>query len=265
MFDRFNRRIHYLRISVTDRCNLRCYYCSSAGELPRLKHSDLLSFEEIEELVITAVKLGFDKIRLTGGEPLIRHGIEKLVAIIAKIQGIKDLSLTTNGTLLKEFAPLLAQAGLKRINISLDTLDAQQYEENTRGGNLNDVLEGIKAAQKVGFNPIKLNCVVAKNSQEPDAVAIKEFAKNEGLEARFIMRMNPEKGEFAPVEGGEGGICKICNRLRLTCDGKILPCLFSDLAFNVRELGAETAIRQAIEAKPELGVMSHNHFREVGG
>ncbi len=159
MLDRYKRHINYLRISVTDRCNLRCTYCMPADGVKLMKHDDLLSFEEIESFTQLAVAKGISKVRLTGGEPLVRKNIVELVQRLASIEGLEDLALTTNGILLPQFAEDLKKAGLKRVNISLDTLNADRYCEITRTGNIKDVFKGIEAAQKAGFHPIKINIV----------------------------------------------------------------------------------------------------------
>jgi len=266
MFDRFSRRINYLRVSVTDRCNLRCVYCMPEEGVPLLSHDDILSFEEILRITETAVSMGINKVRITGGEPLVRRGIVDLVSMLARIDGVHDLAMTTNGTLLSEFATSLKRAGLHRLNISLDALDPARYHEITRRGDVGRVLDGIQAAIDAGFEGTKLNCVVQASSSEPDAVAVKQFAKGNGLEARFIRQMDMERGEFWVVEGGEGGDCKTCNRLRLTSDGLVKPCLFNDTAFSCRALGAEEAIRRAVAAKPESGSSgTQNKFYSMGG
>lgn len=266
MYDRYNRNIHYLRISVTDRCNLRCKYCMPENGIKPLRHEDILSFEEIVSFTKIAVEKGIDKVRLTGGEPLVRKDIVHLIQLLASIDGIKDLSLTTNGILLKEFAKPLKDAGLQRVNISLDTVDPDKYKEITRVGDLNRVMEGIAAAEMAGLRPIKINCVVNKSSAEADALGVKAFCQRRKCDVRFIHQMNLETGEYAPVEGGTGGDCKLCNKLRLSSDGKLRPCLFNDLSFNVRELGPEKAIRMAIDAKPECGTKSvQNKFHVLGG
>ncbi|MDD5694804.1 MAG: radical SAM protein, partial [Bacteroidales bacterium] len=146
MYDRFNRPIQYLRISVTDRCNLRCVYCMPEEGVVPLKHSDILSYEEILEVVGVAIESGIQKIRITGGEPLVRKGVVSLVSRVSSLKGIRDLSMTTNGILLEEFARPLKDAGLHRINISLDTLDPDRYRQLTRGGDITRVLKGIMAA-----------------------------------------------------------------------------------------------------------------------
>jgi cyclic pyranopterin phosphate synthase len=266
MIDRYGRKINYLRISVTDRCNLRCRYCMPEEGIKLLKHSDIMSFEEIVELTKTAVAMGITKVKLTGGEPLVRKGITKLVESIAAIEGIEDFGMTTNGTLLAQYAHDLAEAGLKRVNISLDTINADRYKELTRCGSLDDVFKGIEAAQKAGFNPIKLNCVVGKFSNTSGEQEVKEFGKAKGLKVRIIKQMCFETGYFSVVEGGDGGDCPRCTRLRLSSDGKIYPCLFSDISFDVRRLGAKCALEQAVIHKPESGgPCSRNLMHRMGG
>jgi len=266
MTDKYGRRINYLRISVTDRCNLRCRYCMPPGGVPLLRHSDLLSYEEITEVAGEAVALGFDKVRLTGGEPLVRRGVVELVAMLADLDGIADLAMTTNGVLLGEYAGPLKWAGLLRVNVSLDTLNPRRYEELTGGGDLTRVVAGIEAARAAGLTPIKLNCVVEGSTDEPDAQSVRRFARVNGLEVRFIRRMDLTSGRFWVVEGGSGGDCRACNRLRLSSDGLIRPCLFSDLGFSVRRLGARQALELAIDAKPESGeAWFESTFSRIGG
>lgn len=266
MYDRYNRNINYLRISVTDRCNLRCVYCMPERGIIRIKHQDILSYEEIISFTKIAAARGIDKVRVTGGEPLIRKNIVYFFKLLARVGGIKDISLTTNGILLADFAKRLKNAGLQRVNISLDTLDPEKYKAITRGGDITKVMQGIEAAEKAELFPIKINCVVNSSSAEPDAVRVKAFCESRHLRVRFIHRMNLEAGEYAVVEGGTGGNCILCNKLRLSSDGNLRPCLFSDLSFNIRKLGAEKAIQMAIEAKPEYGTRSfENTFSAVGG
>ena len=266
MYDRFNRPITYLRISVTDRCNLRCTYCMPAEGVKMIGHSDILSYEEIIAVVQEAVQMGVTKVRITGGEPLVRKGIVSLVERIAKIEGIQDFGLTTNGILLSDFAEPLAGAGLHRINISLDTLNFEKYALITRGGDLQIVLDGIQAAKKAGLTPIKINCVVRQSSNEPEASEVKAFCHKEGLEVRFIHEMSLKDGYFTIVENGHGGDCKHCNRLRLTANGMIRPCLFSDLQYNIRELGIRNALEMAVGMKPEKGsVNDTGKFYNIGG
>ena len=266
MYDRYKRNIHYLRISVTDRCNLRCKYCMPEKGIKLLRHGDILSFEEIVSFTRVAVEKGVDKVRLTGGEPLTRKNVAYLIQLLSDIEGIKDLSLTTNGILLEEFAKSLKVSGLNRVNVSLDTIDPEKFKEITRGGDFHRVMRGIDAAEKAGLLPIKINCVVNKSSNEADALGVKAFCESRKFNVRFIHQMNLETGDYAPVEGGTGGNCRLCNKLRLSSDGKLRPCLFNDLSFDVRELGSEQAIRMAIDAKPECGTKSvQNKFNVIGG
>lgn len=266
MLDRFERRINYLRVSVTDRCNLRCRYCVPDGDFIMLSHDDILRFDEIVEVVREAVALGVDKVRLTGGEPLVRRDIVHLVGMIARVPGISDLSMTTNGLNLGKFAALLKDAGLMRVNVSLDTIDPARFSELTAGGDIRQVLTGIDAAVKAGLTPVKLNCVIAGSDPGPDALAVRRYAGERGLQVRFIRKMDLEEGEFSVVEGGDGGKCVSCNRLRLTANGIIKPCLFSDIGYNVREMGAEEALIAAVWHKPEYGTAcSMGHFYNIGG
>lgn len=265
MFDSYHRRIDYLRISVTDKCNLRCVYCMPEEGVPPIRHEDVLRFEEIVEVTREAVEMGVVKVRVTGGEPLVRRGIVTLMGMLSRIEGIADLAMTTNGVRLAEFAQPLADAGLQRVNVSLDALDPERYEELTRGGGVRAVLEGIRAARAAGLTPIKLNCVIRNSPDEPDARAVAAYGAEEGLEVRFIRRMNLAIGDFSVVIGGTGGDCSRCNRLRLSCDGMVRPCLFSDLGFSVRELGPREAIRRALLHKPKCGTTSEAMFHTIGG
>lgn len=265
MLDPFGRPITYLRVSVTDKCDLRCVYCMPERGVPHLRHEDILSFEEIYEVVTTAVSMGIEKVRLTGGEPLVRRDIVHLVTMLGEIEGIRDFAMTTNGQRLAYYAKPLADAGLHRVNVSLDALDPLVYSQITRGGDVRRVLEGIQAAREAGLHPIKINCVIQESPEEVNAQAVSAFAAQEGLQIRFIRRMHLPTGRFYQVIGGEGGNCVACNRLRLSCDGMVRPCLFSNICFNVRELGAANAIRSAIAAKPCSGAMSTALFNVVGG
>ncbi len=266
MFDRFNRKINYLRISVTDRCNLRCTYCMPSCGIPLMHHQDILSFEEILEIANFAAENGITKIRLTGGEPLVRKGIVDLVSMLSGVKGITDLAMTTNGTLLDQFALPLKMAGLKRVNISLDTINPSTYHAITRTGDLSSVLKGIEAAKKAGLTPVKINCVIKKSALEKNAQGVAAFCNENDLQVRFIKEMDLEEGIFSKVLGGEGGHCAACNRLRLTADGKLKPCLFSDLEFSIRELGIEQAFSKALGLKPKSGTGSKvNKFSNIGG
>lgn len=255
-----------MRVSVTDRCNLRCAYCMPPEGVALLRHEDILAFEEIVEVARTAVSMGVTKLRLTGGEPLTRRDIVDLVRMLAGIEGVEDLSMSTNGVFLAENADALAKAGLHRVNVSLDSLDPKRYGEITHGGDVSRVLDGISAAKSAGLNPIKLNCVVNGASSEPDARAVAQFATKHDLEVRFISRMDFPSGTFSVVDGGSGGDCARCSRLRLSSDGFIRPCLFSKLGFSVRELGPRQAIEQAVTHKPESGKPCEgNVMSRIGG
>lgn len=265
MFDPFNRQINYLRISVTDRCNLRCTYCMPEEGIEILDHSDILSFEEIAEFTRLAVANGITKVRLTGGEPLVRKGIVELVAMLARIEGLEDLSMTTNGTLLSQFAAELKNAGLMRLNISLDSVNPESYCRITRNGDLAQVLNGIDAAREAGFNQIKINCVLLGQPNE-ETRQLKEFCDERNLKLRFIHQMNLKTGEFSTVEGGDGGNCSKCNRVRLLANGDIKPCLFSDLAYNIRQLGHLEALMLALGNKPLAGTYNQSgEFYNIGG
>ncbi len=231
-----------------------------------LDHSEVLSYDEIIELVREAVSMGIDKVRLTGGEPLVRRGVMYLVEEIGKIDGIKDFSLTTNGVLLDKFSKDLKKAGINRVNISLDTINPKRFKEITRVGNVEDVFRGIEAARNTGLLPIKINCVIQESENEPDARDVKNYCDENSLKVRFIKQMTLSSGTFSKVIGGEGGHCNICNRLRLTANGMIKPCLFNDIEYNVRELGAKKALQLALDNKPRCGSVNHTgRFYNIGG
>ncbi|MHB1392359.1 MAG: GTP 3',8-cyclase MoaA [Clostridia bacterium] len=305
MKDGLGRNINYLRISVTDRCNLRCRYCMPEEGIEKKDHIEMLTLEEIFEVVKVCAGMGTDKIRITGGEPLVRKGLTGLIEKISAIESIKDISLTTNGVLLKKLAHDLREAGLKRINISLDTMDGKKYEHMTRGGNIKDVLEGIDEALREGLVPIKINTVLVKGFNEDEIGDFIKLSLNENIDVRFIelMPLGQAAGwasehylpnsvvldrfkELEPVEaadksspakyyklpGAKGRIglinpishkfCDYCNRIRLTADGKLKPCLHSDKEIDVREIlrdeqlddkyGAlQEAVAEAIQAKPK--------------
>ncbi len=192
LVDTFGRVHSNLRVSVTDRCNIRCFYCMPAENVHFKPRHELLSFEEIERFVRVAAQLGVDKIRLTGGEPLVRHGLPDLVRKLAQVPGIRDIAMTTNGILLAEQAQALKDAGLGRLNISLDTLEPDTFFRISRREGLAQVLEGIFAAQRVGFRKIRLNAVAIRGITEPEIVPLGQFARRHGLEMRFI--------EFMPLD-----------------------------------------------------------------
>jgi cyclic pyranopterin phosphate synthase len=231
-----------------------------------LSHKDILTFDEITDFTKVAVKSGITKVRITGGEPLVRRGITTLVEMIAAVKGISDLSMTTNGVLLGKFAQSLKNAGLHRVNISLDTVDPERFEFLTRGGKLPDVLEGIEAARKAALTPVKINCVIKNSKDEPDAQGVTDYCERNGLTIRYIRQMDLVTGHFSTVEGGTGGECFLCNRLRLTSNGKLKPCLFDDTGIDIRETGYEEAIRKAIDLKPECGTSNiSDKFYNIGG
>ena len=188
--DTFHRPIRDLRISVTDRCNFRCSYCMPFDEYTWMQRDQVLSFEEMERLARFFVRLGTEKIRLTGGEPLVRKNLEQLIARLVKIDGLKDLSLTTNGALLAEQAARLRSAGLERLNLSLDTLRPDRFRGLTKRGNLDEVLNGLFAAKQAGMNPIKINAVIIRGTNEDEILELTGFARENGFEMRFIEYMD---------------------------------------------------------------------------
>lgn len=321
--DSHGRTIDYLRISLTDRCNLRCIYCMPEDGVCSLAHEDILRLEEVENIVRTAADMGIKHIRLTGGEPLVRKGIVDLVKTIVETPGIERVAMTTNGILLPKMAKQLKEAGLSRVNISLDTLDEEQYAFITRRGQLKDALAGIDSALEAGLNPVKVNAVVVR-SLEQDLFEFAKLSVDRPLHVRFIeympvgessgvdgcgwgpddvipseevVRIVSERGveeglgeliplseepadgwgparyfQFAGAQGTVGVIspmsrhfCSECNRLRLTADGKIRPCLFSDLEYDVRtpvRAGDEEGVRRAIAEA--LGHKPDEHHDTVG-
>jgi cyclic pyranopterin phosphate synthase len=316
--DQYRRPINYLRVSVTDRCNYRCLYCMPETGFAFKPHQEILRYEEIVRVVRVATELGISKVRLTGGEPLVRAGIDRLVADLGALPGVDDLSLTTNGALLARHALALKQAGLRRINISLDTLDADRFHRMTRHGYLNEVLDGIRAAEAAGLEPVKLNTVVVRGFNDDQVASIARLTLEHPWHVRFIElmpvgseegclpgvcdgsscghsfvpvaemreRIQAELGALIPAEaarevvgngpakyyrlpGGAGSVgfisavsehfCERCNRLRLTADGFLRPCLMADGEIDLKtplragasdeEIGA--LIRQAVAQKPE--------------
>lgn len=192
LVDSFGRRHDNLRISVTDRCNIRCFYCMPETDVKFQAREQILSFEEIERFVRIAVQLGVRKLRITGGEPLVRKDLATLIRKLAGIEGIQDLALTTNGVLLAAQAEELYDAGLRRINVHLDTLDRERFLKITRRDELHRVLEGIEACRRVGYKAIKINAVAVKNLVEPDIVPLARFGRERGIEVRYI--------EFMPLD-----------------------------------------------------------------
>jgi cyclic pyranopterin phosphate synthase len=192
LVDSFGRVHDNLRISVTDRCNIRCYYCMPEEGVRFMQRAEILSFEEIERMARVAAGLGITKLRITGGEPLVRRDLPVLIRKLAAIPGIHDLALTTNGVLLKDLAHPLYDAGLRRINVHLDTLDRERFIEITRRDELDRVLEGLEAARTTGFDPIKINAVAVKNLVEEDIVPLARYSRERGFEVRYI--------EFMPLD-----------------------------------------------------------------
>ncbi len=302
--DNFHRTIDYLRISITDRCNLRCIYCMPAEGVRPIEHKEILTYEEITRIVRVASELGVRKVRITGGEPLSRKNVTFLVSSIRKIHGIEDLSLTTNGVLLANYAKGLAEAGLNRVNISLDSLRPERYREITRGGEIGKVMAGIEAAEKARLVPVKINMVPVRGLNDDE---IEEFARitlHTPYHVRFIEFMpigardfwSEEKyvstdeirtaveriGPLFPVRIRKTGparyfrfekavgvlgfisalthhFCDDCSRLRLTSDGKLRPCLFSETEIDLKpalrnqssDSELERLLRLSIEVKPE--------------
>ncbi|MBN1675850.1 MAG: radical SAM protein [Kiritimatiellae bacterium] len=268
MFDRFNRTIDYLRISVTDRCNHRCVYCMPAAGVPLKRHDQILSYEQIEAFTREAVALGIRKVRLTGGEPLIRRDIETLVGRLARIDGLDELCMTTNGTLLAGKAAVLRANGLDRVNISIDTLDPRRYREITRGGDLNEALAGLEAARAAGLTPIKINMVITAETTEADVEAMRRFCENEGVGLQKIMQfslydrhdLNDHFHTERPPK------CPECNRLRLTADGFLKPCLFSEDEVSVDFGHIRQSILDAVALKPESGSSCRTRpMYQIGG
>jgi cyclic pyranopterin phosphate synthase len=304
--DDFGRAINYLRVSVTDRCNLRCVYCMPPQGVEKRAHTDILSYEELALVIRAAAEIGITKVRLTGGEPLARLGLSEFVRMIAAIPGIDDLSMTTNGTLLARQAKRLADAGLHRVNISLDTLDPERFAVITRQRCLDDVWAGIAAARAAGLTPIKFNIVVVRGLNDDQIVSFARKTLTDDWHVRFIelmpiganihwagdgtvpipevqARIESEIGPLQPIHGPRGNgparyhqlagaegtigfigalsnhFCPSCNRLRLTADGRLRPCLLNEREVDLRAAvrsGAnvetvKSLLTQAIQSKPK--------------
>jgi GTP 3',8-cyclase len=316
LLDPFRRKINYLRISITDRCNLRCRYCMPEEGIPLIPHEEILTYEEILRIVRVFATEGISKVRLTGGEPLVRKGIVDFVSCLSQIEEIKDLSLTTNGILLKEFAQDLKKAGLKRINISLDSLRKERFCQITRKDDFEKVWAGIEEALKVGLFPIKINMVAIQGLNDDEIESFARLTLHLPLIIRYIEYMPSGNGEewkesdiltipqiksrlenvgkLVPIpsdrwdgpakrfriEGALGEIgligpisshfCDDCNRLRLTPDGKIRTCLFSDEEIDVKELlrngGSDWDLKErlftALKNKPERHPINTHQFKK---
>jgi cyclic pyranopterin phosphate synthase len=268
--DRLGREINYLRISVTDRCNLRCEYCMPPEGIELKEHGDMLSYEEIAEIARAAAELGIFKLRLTGGEPLVRRNISRLVSMLRSIDKVEEISMTTNGILLTpEVAEELKRAGLDRLNISLDTLDPGRYRKITRGGDVKDVLKGIEAAREAGFGATKINMVISEDDPGEDLERMRAYCSREGLVLQTINRffLSKRAGETESLHDFDRPLpCDRCNRLRLTADGYLKPCLFSDIEIEVDFGDIEGSIRKAVEAKPDRGTSCRDRsMRQIGG
>ncbi|MEA3241093.1 MAG: GTP 3',8-cyclase MoaA [Pseudomonadota bacterium] len=315
--DSIGRKVSYLRISVTDRCNLRCRYCTPEEQFPFLNHQDVLRYEEILTVIRALVPVGIDKVRLTGGEPLVRKNLDQLIGWINDINGIRDISLTTNGVLLAEKGKLLRDAGLSRINISLDSLKPDKFFYITRRNYFPQVMNGIETALSLGFSPVKINVVAMRGFNDDEIIDFAALAERLPVHVRFIEYMpigsdsDWQADQFIPVHeirrqieevygplsplptddlagpakvfflpGGQGRIgfigvlsnpfCDRCNRVRLTADGRLRPCLLADIEFDLKNLlrhGTDAdAIRalffKALAEKPESHGMSCNTVKK---
>lgn len=268
MLDRFGRRITYLRVSVTDRCDHRCVYCLPETGVCLKRHEEILSYEQIVVVAEAAVALGIRKVRLTGGEPLLRRNIEILVGQLSRIPGLDEVCMTTNGTRLCKMAATLKAHGLGRINISLDTLDPETYARITRGGDLARVLEGIRAARDVGLSPIKINMVVFASTSEAEIDRMQSFCEANGLTLQRIMQFSLYDREDLSMrfQAERPPKCGDCHRLRLTSDGFLKPCLFSEDEVKVDFCDVRGSIERAVLLKPESGSSCRNRsMRAIGG
>ena len=309
MLDQYKRNINYMRISVTELCNLRCRYCMPVEGICKKEHKEMLSEDELVQAVEAAVSLGITKLRITGGEPLVKRNILSICRRIAAVNGIREVCMTTNGILLPALAVPLREAGVTRLNISLDTLDRKKYAYITRGGALDDAWAGIEAALSAGYQKVKLNAVLIGGFNDEEIAALAELTKQYPLDVRFIEMMpmynsgDFDETAFLPCEKvlevlpelaavePDGGVaqlyqlpgamgrvglirpvnahfCGSCNRIRLTADGKIKPCLHSAEEYNIKGLdftGMRSVMEQAIQRKPEWhGEMSFKKPSHAG-
>ena len=315
MRDTSGRRIDYLRLSVTDLCSYRCQYCMGCEGVPKRSHHEILSIEELAQIGQAAIRCGVKKIRLTGGEPLVRRGILELCRQLRKIDGLEELTMTTNGAALPQMAAQLRAAGVDRLNVSLDTLRPERFREITRCGELEDVLRGLQAADKAGFTDTKLNVVLLggmNNDEIADFAALTrdrpycvrfielmpmgvcaDWPKERFLSADAVLQAVPElefsgqsgvsevyrlpnaKGSVGLIRPMSHTFCGSCNRIRVTADGKLKPCLHSRQEYNLRGLSGadlEAAIRRAVEKKPSAHHLLEQHrsdterqMHEIGG
>jgi cyclic pyranopterin phosphate synthase len=268
MYDLYNREITYLRISVTDRCNLRCRYCMPAEGITLREHSEIISYEDIEKIAREAVALGITKIRLTGGEPLVRKGILVLVKKLKQIDGLSELTITTNGVLLKQYARGLKDAGMDRINVSLDTIDLVKYAEITRGGDLKAVLEGIDEVNSAGFLNTKLNMVLIPGFNEGEIKEMESFCRKKGLILQKINHysLSDYKSISSKYEAERPLACTQCNRLRLMSNGRLRPCLFSDIEIPIDMNDIRGSIEKTVLGKPKNGSFNLSRGNwQIGG
>ncbi len=264
MFDSFGREVYYLRISVTDRCNLRCSYCMPEEGVAWLPHERILSFERMAEVAKAAACMGFHKFRITGGEPLVRRGIEDFVSMLAPIPGISTVAMTTNGTLLAPLASTLAARGLSSVNISLDTMDPERYALITRGGRIADALEGVRAARAAGL-PVKLNVVVSPERQG-DLEAVSAFAEERGCAVQTIREYRLDESKYDDERYMRPSPCAQCNRIRLLATGELKPCLHGDATVPVDFNDIQGSIRACVDLKPGCGSMASTHLvSAIGG
>lgn len=309
MIDTFGRRVTYLRLSVTELCNLRCRYCMPEDGICKKDHEAMLTEDEMIAAVETAASLGVTKVRITGGEPLVKKNIVSICRRAAAVPGIEDVGITTNGIALSELAKPLKEAGVNRINISLDTLNPEKYHRITRIGHLDQALAGIHAALDAGFEHVKINAILIGGFNDDEIVALTDLTKKYPVNVRFIELMPMyDGGDFGPeaylpntvvldhlpdavpqdadgsvarlyrLPGALGNVglispvsnkfCSQCNRIRLTADGKLKPCLHSAEEFNIKGLDREQMLRQfqrAIGAKPEEhDELSIDHRSQAG-
>jgi GTP 3',8-cyclase len=265
MLDRFDRPITYLRISVTDKCNLRCTYCMPAEGVPQREHRDFLTLEQVTEVARAATGLGVTKIRLTGGEPLVKRGIVDLVRMIGALPGLEHLAMTTNGVLLADMARPLKEAGLDSVNVSLDTLDPERYRRLTRGGEIGRALEGIRAAVAAGL-PVKVNMVVLADTGPEEIETQRHWCTGLGVRLQLINHydLSREKGERYAFDRPPS--CGACNRIRLMADGMLKPCLHSDEEIPLDFSRLAESLREAILAKPRRGGACTNRvMTQIGG
>ncbi len=268
MLDRFNREINYLRISVTDRCNLRCSYCMPEEGIEKKKHKDILSYEHIVKVVRAAVDIGITKIRITGGEPLVRKDIIDLLSGINSVHGVKELVMTTNGVLLEQMADKLKVAGVDRLNISLDTLDPVKYKKLVKTGEIGSVLRGIDAALRSGFKNTKINMVLIPGFNDGEVEKMKEFCAEKGLSLQRINHysLHDIKSIDRKYKAERPLECSVCNRIRLTADGNLKPCLFSNMEIPLDIDDPEKSLIKAIKSKPRQGSVNNSRGNwEIGG